>query len=179
FMLDGLAETDILEELELDVDEIATIDVIKLSGNAVIDEERLEEIIIETEELARRLEEKEERRAIEIEQIIEERRAEIEERREAIDRERARMEREVHERHREGLRFSGHDNDDWLSEQLLADGLVTDPGNFTFKITDKRLKVNGKNQSDEMHQRYMEYYQRRNGITFGDGTVISVNRKDN
>ena len=89
------------------------------------------------------------------------------------------MEREIHERHREGLHFSGHDNDDWLSEQLAADGLVDDPGNFTLKITDKRLKVNGKTQSDAMHQRYMEYYQRRNGITFGNGTVISVNRKDN
>ena len=84
----------------------------------------------------------------------------------------------MHERQRDGMRFRAHDRGDWLGHQLEEDGLTEDSENFTFKLTDKRLKVNGKTQSDAMHQRYMEYYERRNGITFGDGTVISVNRRN-
>lgn len=177
---DGDDEMDILTELDLDLDDIATMDVVRIDIDEMIDEEELRGIMIEKEELIRQMAEEERERVIEIEKIVEEHRAEAEERRSLMERDRARAERDRdRERRREGLRFSGHDNRDWLGEQLVEDGLVQDEGNFTFKLTDKRLKVNGKTQSDDMHQRYMELYQRRNGITFGDGTVISVNRKNN
>ena len=62
---------------------------------------------------------------------------------------------------------------------LRSDGLIDDAKNFTFKLSDKRLKVNGKTQSDDVRQRYIELYESQTGVPFGDGSSISINRKDN
>jgi len=45
-----------------------------------------------------------------------------------------------------------------LVADLLKDGLITDPKNVTFTITDKSVTVNGKPQSDEIYKKYKDKY---------------------
>ncbi len=45
-----------------------------------------------------------------------------------------------------------------LVADLLQDGLITDPNNVTFSLTDKRITINGKTQSDEVYKKYKEKY---------------------
>ncbi len=45
-----------------------------------------------------------------------------------------------------------------LLADLLQDGLITDPKNVTFTLTDKDVTINGKKQSDEIFQKYKEKY---------------------
>lgn len=54
-----------------------------------------------------------------------------------------------------------------LKKQLLKDGLISDPGNFTFELSSKELKVNGTKQPDAMHRKYMELYQAQSGKSLG------------
>ncbi|WP_367391512.1 M56 family metallopeptidase [Lewinella sp. LCG006] len=120
----------------------------------IIDEERIER---EVEMNAARMEERRAR--------MEEQRAEMEERR-------AEMEREVRVR---GFRYDSEE--DWLGRQMLRDGLIEDANNYTFKLSEKRLKVNGKTLSDEQQRRYLRMYEERTGVPFGEGSTITINRK--
>ena len=45
-----------------------------------------------------------------------------------------------------------------LVADLLQDGLITDPNNVTFTLTDKKLTINGKKQSDEVYKKYKDKY---------------------
>jgi bla regulator protein blaR1 len=54
------------------------------------------------------------------------------------------------------------ERDKKLVVDLLQDGLVTDPKNVTFTLDDKQVTVNGKKQSDEVFQKYMEKYMPHN-----------------
>jgi len=58
----------------------------------------------------------------------------------------------------------------WAEQQkkmiadLLKDGLITDPKNMSFSMSDKKFIVNGKRQSDEIYKKYKDKYLRdRNG----------------
>ena len=50
------------------------------------------------------------------------------------------------------------ERDKKLVADLLQDGLITDPKNVVFTLTDKDLTINGKKQSDEIFQKYKENY---------------------
>lgn len=54
-----------------------------------------------------------------------------------------------------------------LKKQLMKDGLISDPGNFTFELSSKELKVNGVKQSDALHRKYVELYQAQSGKSLG------------
>lgn len=54
-----------------------------------------------------------------------------------------------------------------LKAQLQRDGLINDPSNFQFQLSNKELKVNGQKQSDELHRKYLEFYQAKTGKDFG------------
>lgn len=45
-----------------------------------------------------------------------------------------------------------------LVADLLQDGLITDPKNVSFSLSDKQIIVNGKKQSDEVYRKYKEKY---------------------
>lgn len=198
--MDGDFDGEGLFDIDIDEEDIATMNVFKLSGDSerleelkarlselegeaaeealraieeykesekelriVIDEKRIErEVEMAERQVERRMAEVERRRA-----MTEERQAHMEERQ-------AEMEREVHRR---SLRHRVSE-EDWLSQQLLSDGLIKDAKNFTFKLSDKRLKVNGKSQSDEIHERYLRLYENQTGVPFGEGSSISINRKN-
>jgi len=50
------------------------------------------------------------------------------------------------------------DRDKKLVADLMQDGLITDPNNVTFTLSNKKLEINGKKQSAELYQKYKEKY---------------------
>ena len=50
-------------------------------------------------------------------------------------------------------------------DQLRKDGILTESGptGYSMKLSNKELEVNGKKQSDELHQKYLEIYNQRSG----------------
>lgn len=54
-----------------------------------------------------------------------------------------------------------------LKAELRKDGLISDPANFQFQLSAKELKVNGKKQSDQLHQKYLELYRAKTGKEMG------------
>ena len=50
------------------------------------------------------------------------------------------------------------ERDKKLVADLMQDGLITDPNNVTFTLTDKKLSINGKKQSDEVYKKYKDKY---------------------
>ena len=51
----------------------------------------------------------------------------------------------------------------YWSKQLRSDGLIGDTKNFSMKLSAKSLSVDGKKQSDELHQKYLKLYEQRSG----------------
>jgi hypothetical protein len=50
-----------------------------------------------------------------------------------------------------------------IESELLRDGLIEDPNNFSFELTDKKLKVNGKRQAKHLFEKYKELYESISG----------------
>jgi bla regulator protein BlaR1 len=66
---------------------------------------------------------------------------------------------EVHNRQMEAERQRLEaERDKKLVADLLQDGLITDPNNVTFTLTDKEVIINGKKQSDAVQKKYKEKY---------------------
>jgi len=51
-----------------------------------------------------------------------------------------------------------------LKKELLRDGLIADPNNFSLKINSKELKINKKKQSEEMRKKYEELIKASMGL---------------
>jgi len=51
-----------------------------------------------------------------------------------------------------------------LKSQLLQDGLIADPNNFSLKINSKELKINKKKQSEELRKKYEELIKSSMGL---------------
>ena len=66
-----------------------------------------------------------------------------------------------------------------LERELLSDHLIDDSGNYSIKLNSKRLKINGKTVSDELHEKYMDLYERHQGLDFSENAIISVTKKEN
>ncbi|MDP1817982.1 MAG: hypothetical protein Q8K92_26250, partial [Leadbetterella sp.] len=50
-----------------------------------------------------------------------------------------------------------------LTAELLKDGLITNPDNFSLEVNNKVLKVNKKKQSEALRQKYLELLEGLNG----------------
>ena len=61
-----------------------------------------------------------------------------------------------------------------VQSELLRENLITNPTDFSFQITSKSLKVNGKKQSGELHKKYLELYERSRGKQLGKGDSYSI-----
>lgn len=51
-----------------------------------------------------------------------------------------------------------NERDKKLVADLVQDGLITDPKNVTFSLSDKKLLINGKKQSDDIYKKYKDKY---------------------
>jgi bla regulator protein blaR1 len=62
-------------------------------------------------------------------------------------------------------------------EALKKDGLVTDTKEFSYALSKKKFKVNGKKQSNEIHEKYLNLYRSLNGKPMGDNDGYEVEVK--
>ena len=62
-------------------------------------------------------------------------------------------------------------------EALKKDGLVTDTKEFSYSLSKKKFKVNGKKQSNEIHEKYLNLYSTLNGKPMGDNDGYEVEVK--
>jgi hypothetical protein len=75
--------------------------------------------------------------------------------------------------------FERESDNNWLGRQLKADGLITDAKTFSFKLDDKRLKIDGKTMPVGVHERYKRLYERHSGLPLSEGSSISVKKSGN
>lgn len=62
-----------------------------------------------------------------------------------------------------------------LKAELLRDGLISDPENFSFTINAKEMKVNKKKQSEELRKKYAELLAGATGMKLKDDFNFSFN----
>jgi hypothetical protein len=62
-------------------------------------------------------------------------------------------------------------------EALKKDGLITDTKGFSYSLSKKKFKVNGKKQSNEIHEKYLNLYGTLNGKPMGDNDRIEAEVK--
>lgn len=65
-----------------------------------------------------------------------------------------------------------------LKEALISDKLISDPNNFSFELSWKELRVDGKKLSDEQHKKYLELYQKRTGKELGKKDSIRIEEEN-
>ncbi|TNE62591.1 MAG: hypothetical protein EP344_04905 [Bacteroidetes bacterium] len=58
-----------------------------------------------------------------------------------------------------------------LKKAMIKDKLITDPENYSFELSKKSLRVNGKKQPSAVHQKYLELYRSQAGKDLGDGKI--------
>ncbi len=69
--------------------------------------------------------------------------------------------------------FSG-DFQQAMKIELMREKLISDPNDYSFELSPKSLKINGKKQSDEIHQKYMNLYERVAGKKMDKGGNYTV-----
>ena len=62
-------------------------------------------------------------------------------------------------------------------ESLKKDGLITDTKDFSFSLSKKKFKVNGKKQSNEIHEKYLNLYSSLHGKSMGNDDTYEVEVK--
>ncbi len=65
-----------------------------------------------------------------------------------------------------------------VKAELLRENLISDPKDFSFQLNFKSLKINGKKQSDEIHQKYLNMYERYSGNKMEKGGNYTVEEHD-
>ncbi len=81
--------------------------------------------------------------------------------------------------------FSKHDNPSAkinrffsaLEKQLLADGLIESRKKYRFKLTDRKMKVNGKKQSTDLRDKYLRLYQGLVDTKIGNRFEVEITKK--
>lgn len=63
--------------------------------------------------------------------------------------------------------------------ELQRDGLLPDPNNYSVKLNDKELVVNGTKQSDTLHRKYLELYRAQTGKEIGPTVRINIVESNN
>jgi len=72
----------------------------------------------------------------------------------------------------------GGDFQQAMKAELLRENLISDPADYSFQLNSKSLKINGEKQSDEMHQKYLNMYERYTGNKMEKGGNYTVEQHD-
>lgn len=111
-----------------------------------------------------RIEREVERAEREIEREIERANREIERENERINRENERIEQE-------------NDNlTETLIDEMLNDGLISNPDKFKFVLTSKELKINRKKQPQDIHEKYKRIYEASVGHSLSRKSKVTIQR---
>ena len=63
--------------------------------------------------------------------------------------------------------------------QLQRDGLISDPNNYSLQLSSEKMTVNGKEQSTEIRQKYLELYEARSGRNLSKNGNFSISENNN
>jgi len=74
----------------------------------------------------------------------------------------------------ENIAHAGNEINVALEDQLIADGLIDSRENYKLELSGKKLKVNGKTQSDAMHQKYLQLYADLSGDPISAKSKIKI-----
>jgi len=100
-----------------------------------------------------------------------------------IFKEQAEGQREAAEKEMEVARFyverKSMNVDQSLQRALLSDGLIKSSENFSFKLTDKMLKIDGKKQSKITHEKYLRLYEEISGNALKKNMEVSIKKSKN
>jgi len=121
----------------------------------------------------------EERKALEearraLEKAGKARREAMQEMAEEQRRARAELDRELRQQHRNYEYRNNQSTSEYIKNNLLRDKLISDPDNFSMELSGKALRVNGKKQSSEMHQRYLELYRGKTGKSLDKKDTVRI-----
>ncbi|MBR9920805.1 MAG: M56 family metallopeptidase [Bacteroidetes bacterium] len=64
-----------------------------------------------------------------------------------------------------------------MEEELRRDGFTED-GNYSFDMNTKRLKINGKKQADNIHEKYLDIYEATTGDSMCEDCQIVITKDD-
>ena len=56
-------------------------------------------------------------------------------------------------------------------EEMIKDGLIEAGDSYGLELSDSKMKVNGKKQSDKVHKKYLKLYEEVSGQPFGKGKM--------
>ncbi len=131
------------------------------------------------EELKERQEEMREQRMEmqnQVREQMEERRVEMQELRETARQKSVEARAEIHRMKKE-IREAQKMEMQELEQHLIKDGLIKESGDdFTLHLDNKKLRVNGKRQSAELHKKYVEIFRKK--ADAGHDFNININRKN-
>jgi bla regulator protein blaR1 len=64
-----------------------------------------------------------------------------------------------------------------IENAMIEDGLIDNKEEYNFRLTDKRLKVNGKKVDDSTYEKYKRLYERQTGQSLSSKFDISIKKK--
>ncbi len=65
-----------------------------------------------------------------------------------------------------------------IQNELMQDGLIDDPDNFSFKIKNKTLSINGKEQSTQLYEKYTAFLNKQLKGTWTPQSKIKITKKN-
>ncbi len=68
-------------------------------------------------------------------------------------------------------RWKAENFNNHLERELMQDGLIDSDSKYSFKMTNKILRINGEKQPDHVHQKYLKLYKEHTGNKFDKGTM--------
>ncbi|UOQ65346.1 M56 family metallopeptidase [Hymenobacter volaticus] len=66
-----------------------------------------------------------------------------------------------------------------LTTELLKDGLIRDPNNFSFSLSQKSMSANGNKQTDAMREKYLKLYEDRTGRKMSATGSMNIQQQSN
>ena len=64
-----------------------------------------------------------------------------------------------------------------MSEEMVKDGLVEPGEEIEIQLTPDRLKINGKKMPDEVHQKYLDMYEKKQGVELSGKSKVEFTTK--
>ncbi len=75
-------------------------------------------------------------------------------------------------------RFNSQNSSSRIERELVEDGLIKNGSDYKLELNDKRMKVNGEKQPDEVLEKYKNLYERSTNSKMDKNANLSINKKD-
>ncbi len=129
------------------------------------DEEAIESALKKSQEQLEKMWENKEEMMQRLEEQQEQFREQLERQQEVLQEKMEELHNRQHDREEE--------TNEAIADELMRDNLIEDKDSFKLEITDKKMMINGKKQSDEVHQKYVRLLEDIKGITFDEGSSFT------